>query len=113
FVLSMFAELIANDRPLMLEYEGQYYFPIVQNLPESTFGGFLPQTDYRDPFIQEEVASKGWMLWPPIRYSYRTINLELPVPAPSPPFWMMSAAERCAAYPLGVDDPNCVMGNLN
>jgi microcin C transport system permease protein len=113
FVLSLFAEVIANDRPLMIKYEGHYYFPIVQDLPESTFGGFLPQTDYRDPFIQEEIRAKGWMIWPPIRYSYRTINLELPVPAPSPPFWLMSPEERCAAYPLGQDDPNCVLGNLN
>ncbi|WP_239025272.1 ABC transporter permease [Rhodoligotrophos defluvii] len=113
FVLSLFAELIANDRPLLVKYDGQYYFPIYQNIPESTFGGFLPRTDFRDPFIQEQINQNGWIVWPPIRYSYRSINLQLPTPAPSPPFWMMGEEQRCAAYPEGVNDPNCVLGNLN
>ncbi|WP_342644178.1 ABC transporter permease [Rhodoligotrophos ferricapiens] len=113
FGVSLFAEVIANDRPLMVKYDGHFYFPIYQDIPESTFGGFLPQTDFRDPFIQEQINQNGWIIWPPIRYSYRTINLELPVPAPSPPYWMMDKAQRCAAYPQGVNDPNCVLGNVN
>src|SRR5690606_2544814 len=57
--------------------------------------------------------ANGWMLWPPIRYSYRTVNNELPEPAPARPWWLIDAADRCAAYPEGADDPNCTLGNLN
>ncbi|MGF7158894.1 microcin C transport system permease protein [Rhodoligotrophos appendicifer] len=113
FILSLFADIIANDKPIVVNYEGHYYFPVVQDVPETTFGGFLPQTDYRDPFIQQQIQGNGWIVWPPIRYNYRSINLELPVPAPSPPFWMMTPEKRCAAYPQGVADPNCTLGNLN
>src|SRR5690606_27397360 len=54
-----------------------------------------------------------WIVWPPIRYSYRTVNNELPTPAPSAPWWMMSLAERCVAYPEGINDHNCTPGNWN
>ena len=83
------------------------------NSPESTFGGFLATTDYRDPFIQDEIKANGWMVWPPIRYSYRTVNTEIPVPAPAPPSWMLDKETRCARYALGVDDQNCTIGNWN
>lgn len=80
------AEFIANDKPVLVKYDGEYYFPIFKNYPEKTFNGFLAQTDYRDPWVKEEIRSKaGWMLWPLIRYSYRTINWSPPSPAPSPP----------------------------
>ncbi|WP_339801409.1 ABC transporter permease [uncultured Marinobacter sp.] len=86
FGLSLVAELIANDRPLIVSYHGELYFPVVQSLPEETFGGFLPsETDYRDNFIREEIEGNGWMLWAPIRFSYQTINYDLDVPSPAPP----------------------------
>jgi microcin C transport system permease protein len=113
FVLSLFADFLSNDRPLLVSYKDEYYYPIVTDYPESVFGGFLAQTDFRDPFIQEEIAANGWMIWPPIRYSYRTVNNELPRPAPSPPAFLLSDEQQCAKYPQGVNDPNCVAGNMN
>ena len=87
FTLSLGAELIANDRPLLIRYEGRFYTPFLVAYPETTFGGdFETEAKYRDAFVAELIAEKdGWMLWPPIRYSYNTINLNLPVPAPAPP----------------------------
>jgi len=86
FGLSLLAEVIANDAPLVVSYKGELYFPVVQSIPEETFGGFLPtEADYRDPFISEEIEANGWMLWPPIRFSYDTINYDLEVPSPAPP----------------------------
>jgi microcin C transport system permease protein len=97
FVISLFAEFIANDKPLLLEYDGHYYFPVIRSVvglpyPETTFGGdFETAADYRDPYLQKLIADKnGWMVWPPIRYSYNTHNLDLPTPAPSPPTWMLT-----------------------
>jgi microcin C transport system permease protein len=95
FVLSLFAELIASDQPIMVSYKGEVLFPIAVNYPEDKFGGFLAQTDYRDPVISDEINKNGWMLWPPIRYSYNTRNLDLPTPAPSPPTWLLTE-EQCA-----------------
>ncbi len=86
FILSLFAELIANDKPLIVAYDQSYYFPVMKIYPETTFGGdFLTEADYRDEFVVELINEKGWMLWPVIRYSYDTINYNLPVPAPAPP----------------------------
>jgi microcin C transport system permease protein len=113
FVLSLFADFLTNDRPLLVSYKGEYYYPIVTDYPESVFGGFLAQTDFRDPFIQDEIAANGWMIWPPVRYNYRTVNNELPRPAPSPPAFLLSKDELCAKYAQGVNDPNCVAGNMN
>jgi microcin C transport system permease protein len=96
FFLSLFAELIANDRPIMARYKGEFLFPIAIDYPEEKFGGFLARTDYRDPVISEEIEMNGWMLWPPIRFSYNTINLDLPKPAPSPPTWRLTD-EECRA----------------
>lgn len=96
FLLSLGAELVANDRPLMVSYQGEHYFPVVETVPEETFGGFLPtEADYRDPFIRDEIEANGWILWPPIRFSYDTINYNLDVPSPAPP-----SAENW----LGTDD---------
>jgi microcin C transport system permease protein len=96
FLISLFAEFIANDRPLLVYYDGGLYFPIVKEYPETAFGGFFPSAaNYRDPYLQELIAEQGWMLWPPIRFSYDTINYNLPVPAPAPP---------SAANWLGTDD---------
>ena len=113
FVLSLFAELIANDRPILVDYKGEILAPVLVDYPESTFGGFLARTDYRDPFIQKEISDHGWMIWPPIRYSYRTANSYIPHSAPTEPWWLMSKKERCSAYPKGADDPNCVIGNMD
>jgi microcin C transport system permease protein len=95
FVVTLFAEFIANDKPLYISFAGKSYFPVVFTYPETTFGGdFETAADYRDPFLQKLIAEKnGWMIWPPIRYSYSTHNLDLPTPAPSPPTWMLSEAQ--------------------
>jgi microcin C transport system permease protein len=86
FLFTLFAELIANDRPLLVKYDGRYYFPVLQTYPETTFGGFFPtEADYRDPAVKTLIDEHGWMIWPPIPYSYDTINYNLPVPAPAPP----------------------------
>ena len=113
FVLSLFAEGIANDRPIIASYKGELLFPVVIDYPEEKFGGFLAETDYRSDFIQEEVNANGWMIWPPIRYSYSSTNSNIPHSAPTKPFWLMSKEERCAGYPGGVNDPNCTVSNLN
>ena len=113
FGLSLAANVIANDRPLVVSYKGEILFPVLVNYPESKFGGFLATTDYRDPFVQGEINANGWMVWPPIRYSYGTVNNEIPTPAPAPPWWTLTLAERCAAYPQGVNDQNCTIGNWN
>ncbi|RFZ88492.1 ABC transporter permease [Shinella sp. WSJ-2] len=113
FVLSLFAEGIANDRPIIASYKGELLFPVVVDYPEEKFGGFLAETDYRSDFIQEEVNANGWMIWPPIRYSYSSTNSNIPHSAPTKPFWLMSKEERCAGYPGGVNDPNCTISNLN
>jgi microcin C transport system permease protein len=120
FVVTLFAEFIANDRPLYINYEGRSYFPVFVTYPETTFGGeFETAADYRDPYVQKLITEKGGtMIWPPIRFSYDTHNLDLPTPAPSPPTWMLSekqckeAAERkgvsgCSGLEynwLGTDD---------
>jgi len=93
FVLSLFAEFIANDRPILVVYKGEILLPILRDYPEEKFGGFLARTDYRDEVIAKEIDEHGFMVWPPIRYSYRTINRQLPTPAPSPPTWMLSKAQ--------------------
>ena len=83
-ILCLCAEFIANDKPLLINYDGGFYTPIFQNYPETTFGGdFETEADYRDPFVKELIEEKGWMVWPPIRFSYDTINYNLPTPAPS------------------------------
>jgi microcin C transport system permease protein len=86
FILSLFAEFIANDKPFLVKYDGAFYAPVFVDYAETTFGGDFPtDTDFRDPFIAKQINSKGWMIWPLIRYSYDTINYELPEPAPAPP----------------------------
>ncbi|MCY4143218.1 MAG: ABC transporter permease [Gammaproteobacteria bacterium] len=87
FVISLFAEFIANDKPILVGYEGNLYFPILQVYPETTFGGFFPtEAEYREKEVQELIKEgDGWMIWPPIRFSYRTTNYDLTTPAPSAP----------------------------
>ena len=92
FVVSLFANFIANDRPFLVKYDGGFYFPALFIYPETTFDGdFETAADYRDPYLQKQIADKdGFMLWPPIRYSYDTYNRDLPTPAPSKPTWLLS-----------------------
>ncbi|WP_333825131.1 ABC transporter permease [Pinisolibacter sp.] len=113
FGVSLFSELIANDRPILIVYKGEVLSPLLKDYPEEKFGGFLPQTQYRDPVIQEEIEANGFMIWPPIRYAYNTPNNEIPDPAPAKPSWMYSKEKRCERYAKGVDDPNCTLGNWN
>jgi microcin C transport system permease protein len=113
FGLSLIAELLANDRPILASYKGEILVPVLVNYPEEMFGGFLAVTDYRDPVIQDEINAHGWMIWPPIRYSYRTVNDDIPEAAPAKPSWLYTKEERCSRYPLGTEDPNCTIGNWN
>ncbi|MDA0651661.1 MAG: ABC transporter permease [Proteobacteria bacterium] len=87
FFLALFAEVIANDKPLMVQFKGTYYFPVVKIYPETVFGGdFKTQAEYREAEVQKLITGTGgWILWPPIRYSYGTVNFSLKQPAPSPP----------------------------
>ncbi len=113
FGASLLAPVIANDRPILVHYKGEFLFPLVVDYPEEKFGGFLARTDFRDPVNQDEINANGWILWPPIRYSYNTVNNDLPMPAPSPPAFELTREQACVKYPLGVQDPNCIFGNLN
>ncbi|MEC8116691.1 MAG: ABC transporter permease [Pseudomonadota bacterium] len=86
FALSLCAELLANEKPLLISYNGGTYVPVLVSYPETTFGGDFPtEADYTDPFVQELIAEKGWILWPPVRFSYDTIIRDLGRPAPAPP----------------------------
>lgn len=86
FGLSLVAEFLANDNPVLVRYDHAFYFPVLKDYPETTFGGsFETATDYRDTYVQELINGKGWMIWPPIHFHYRTINYHLDVPAPAPP----------------------------
>ncbi|GGI96372.1 ABC transporter permease [Halopseudomonas pertucinogena] len=87
FVLSLGAELIANDKPLLVSYQGELYTPVFKRYAETEFGGEFPiEADYRSPYVRELIEEAGgWMLWPLIPYSYQTINYDLQVPAPAPP----------------------------
>ena len=95
FFVSLFAELIANDRPFLIKFDGRLYFPAFVSYSETTFGGdFETAADYRDPYLQKLIADKGGVIvWPLNRYSYDTHNLDLPTPAPSKPTWMLTEAE--------------------
>lgn len=115
FVLTLFAELIANDRPIVAVYKGEVLFPIVVSYPEEKFGGFLAVTDYRDPVIMEEINGNGWMLWPPIRYSFRTVRTD-GGPFPAKPTWAKADRPTCAASTLAEQARlplDCSIGNWN
>ncbi len=86
FFVSLFAEFWVNDTPLFIHFNSQWYFPVFWKYSELEFGGeFETEADYRDSYVIDLITEKGWMLWPLIRYSYDTINYDLPAPAPSPP----------------------------
>jgi len=126
FMISLFAEFIANDKPILAVYKGEILSPVLIDYPEEKFGGFLAVTDYKDPVIYDEIAANGWMLWPPIRYAYNSINKDYTlrrtaegncIGFPSPPPWASNAplcdapADQMARYSslanrnwLGTDD---------
>lgn len=98
FIVTLFAELVANDRPLLAKVEGRWFFPVAVEYAESDIipDGFPTAAIWRDPLLQEEIRARGgWMLWPPVPYRYDTIIRDLGQPAPSPPSWR---------NPLGTDD---------
>ena len=96
FLLSLGAEFIANDKPFVVFHDGSLYMPVFERYPETVFGGeFEVEADYRDPYVRELIAEKGWMLNPLISYDYRTVAWDLPTPAPSAPD---------ATHWLGTDD---------
>jgi|TARA_B110000116_G_scaffold261842_1_gene266491 microcin C transport system permease protein len=86
FIVSLSADFISNDKPLLIKFNQSYYFPILQVLPETFFGGdFETEADYRDPYVRKLIKNKGWVIMPLIPYYYNTIIRDLNVPAPSPP----------------------------
>jgi len=86
FFVSLFAEGIANDKPLLVVFEDRFFFPVFEIVPETEFGGeFATEAEYRDEFVLELIEKKGEIYWPLIHYSYDTINYDLPAPAPSYP----------------------------
>ena len=97
FGTSLFAEFIANDRPLVIRFNGHWYFPVLEDYSEDAFGSdFMPtEADYTDPDLQRTIRTNGWMIWPAIPYNYATNVRDLQTPAPSPPSWR---------NPLGTDD---------
>lgn len=86
FIISLLAELIANDRPLLLKYKGELYFPLLKNYTEQTFGGDFPTpADYRDTYIAEKINHDGYMIFPLLPFSFNTIDYDLDTPTPSRP----------------------------
>ncbi|MBI1275038.1 ABC transporter permease subunit [bacterium] len=88
FLFTLFADIVANDRPIVAYSHGHFYMPILWDYPETDFGGvFETPADYRDPAVQKLIKDEGWMIWPPIHYRYDSINWNLGAPAPTPPSW--------------------------
>ena len=86
FLISLLAEFLANDKPIFIQYDGRFFFPILVSYPETIFGGdFETEAEYSDPEVQNLIGKKGWSIWPLIPYSYDTVIWDLPTPAPSPP----------------------------
>ncbi len=87
FGLSLFSEALSNDKPLLVRYDGHYYFPLFVTYPETTFGGdFVTETDYLDPFIRDRITTgNNWAIYPPNPYSYNTINYFSQLANPAPP----------------------------
>ncbi|MGE5267438.1 MAG: ABC transporter permease [Deltaproteobacteria bacterium] len=130
--ISLFAEFIANDRPIIMSYKGEILMPVFVDYPEEKFGGFLAVTDYRDPVILREIEDNGWAIWPPIAFSYDTINKDYPTRAradgscvevkdgvevpsgigfPAPPQWA-SSTKLCDADPEQLARFHA-LGNMN
>jgi microcin C transport system permease protein len=113
FLVTLGSEFIANDRPILVSYKGEWLVPAFVDYPEAKFGGFLAITNYRDDFIADDIAANGWAIWPPVRFNYQTVDGNLPFSGAVAPSWAMDQATNCARYPLGVEDPNCHWGNFH
>ena len=86
FLVSIFANFISNDKPLLINFKNNYYIPIIKTYSETTFGGdFETEADYRDPYVKKLINNNGWMIMPIIPFSYNTIIRDLNIPVPSPP----------------------------
>lgn len=86
FVVSLFSELLANDKPLIVKYKGEFYFPIFKSYTDKFWGGDFPTpADYKDPYVIQNIQREGWMIMPPIPFSYNTVDYEIDAPAPSAP----------------------------
>ncbi len=86
FIISIFANFIANDKPILVQYKNEFYYPIIQKYSETTFGGdFETEADYLDPYVKNLINEEGWLIWPIIPFSYDTIIRDLEKPAPAPP----------------------------
>ncbi|MCP5077347.1 MAG: ABC transporter permease, partial [Psychromonas sp.] len=86
FLLSLVAELWINDKPIMVSYQQNWYFPIIEDVTENQLGGdFDIVTDYRDPYMVDQIEKEGWILWPLVPFYYDSINFELAQAAPSAP----------------------------
>ncbi len=112
FVVTGAAEFIANDRPLIAVYKGELLFPVVIDYPEEKFGGFLAVTDYRDPEIRREITANGFMIWPVIRYNYRTVRTD-GGPFPAKPTWLKKDNPDCSARAEEKRPLDCALGNWN
>jgi len=85
-LLALFSNVIANEKPLLVNYQVHFYLPVLFNYSESTFGGELQTTtDYQDPFVVKQLESHGWVIWAPLRQSFNSINFSTDSPFPSPP----------------------------
>lgn len=86
FVICMAANVIANDKPLLVKFDDRYFVPVAKAYPETAFGGiFETEANYKDPAVQELIADKGFMVMPPIAFADQTPNVELGLPYPAPP----------------------------
>jgi microcin C transport system permease protein len=115
FVISLFAEFIANDKPFLVKYDGGYYMPIFKSYPETTFGGFFPtEAKYTDPAVQKLIRDTGgWMVWPLIEYDYRTIERNSPTGRLlSPPTWTLTDAD-CAEAAKRLGGTGCEVFKTN
>lgn len=85
-ILSLFAEFIANDKPILLKYQGEYYFPVFKVYTDARFGGDFPtEANYKDEFIKNNIEEDGFMIMPLIEFSYNTVDFELNEPFPAAP----------------------------
>lgn len=95
-LVSFFAEIIANDKPIVLKYQGEYFFPIIHTYTDARFGGDFPtEANYKDALIKSNIEEDGYMIMPLIEFSYNTVDYELNEPFPAAPSWR---------HPLGTDE---------
>ena len=102
FLISIFAEFIANDKPILVVFDGQIHLPVFQKISETYYGGeFETEADYKDPYVKDLINKNGFSIMPLIEYSFDTINYDLKVPSPSPP----SFENVCAITDSTSSDP--------